>query len=360
VRLRGLVYLWKFGGKGVYPKTIGGVGVYPKTMAIPPIPDDLRPLTATELRWKEYETFSQAYKNAKFVEDDWFKSWCVKHNPVYVNAPCNLSPTAWFRALLECYQKETTVQNRRDTISFDMFGYEKSTGSVGGRPVSGPSHLHQKDLEQFAKECKPHLHAWYLKNVEQIEKEIKKLETQLQDTSLSQIRKEVIPQHIASERKKLEEEDKYIQDFFEEIENIITLISKYDNDVLEKQEQSIKAHFQLRFNELDCLNPFTRDEQYKALETIEKELHRYQKLCQIVDGKNIQAPIQTVESKIAEIRLDIENNINEHKRKRLSSIEYNLDVLQRGVDEERFADNEGFRCVLDVLKLMNENKQTKR
>ena len=43
----------------------------------------------------------------------------------------------------------------------------------------------------------------------------------------------MIPQHIASERKKLEEEDKYIQDFFEEIENIITLISKYDNDVLE-------------------------------------------------------------------------------------------------------------------------------
>ena len=246
-------------------------------------------------------------------------------------------------------------------ISFDMFGYEKSIESVGGRPVSGPkSHLQQKDLEQFAKECKPHLHAWYLDNVEQIEKEIKKLETQLQDTSLSQIRKEVIPQHIASERKKLEEEDKYIQDFFEEIENIITLISKYDNDVLEKQEQSIKAHFQLRFNELDCLNPFTRDEQYKALETIEKELHRYQRLCQIVDGENIQAPIQTVESKIAEIRLDIENNINEHKRMRLSSIEYNLEALQKGVDEERFADNEGFRCVLDVLKLMNENKQTKR
>ena len=43
-----------------------------------------------------------------------------------------------------------------------------------------------------------------------------------------------------------------------------------------------------------------------------------------------------------------------------NSIEYNLDVLQRGVDEERFADNEGFRCVLDVLKLMNENKQTRR
>lgn len=336
-------------------------------MATPPISDDLRPLTATELRWKEYETcyilisFSPAYKNAKFVDESWFKSWRIKHNPVYVNAPCNLSPTAWFRALVECYHKETKTIQRGKTISFDMFGYEKSTESVGGRPVSGPkSHLQQKDLEQFAKECKPHLHAWYLDNVEQIEKEIKKLETQLQDTSLSQIRKEVIPQHIASERKKLEEEDKYIQDFFEEIENIITLISKYENDVLEKQEQSIKAHFQLRFNELDCLNPFTRDEQYKALETIEKELHRYQRLCQIVDGENIQAPIQTVESKIAEIRLDIENNINEHKRKRLSSIEYNLEALQKGVDEERFADNEGFRCVLDVLKLMNENKQTKR
>ena len=49
-----------------------------------------------------------------------------------------------------------------------------------------------------------------------------------------------------------------------------------------------------------------------------------------------------------------------HKRKRLSSIEYNLEALQKGVDEERFADNEGFRCVLDVLKVMNENKQTKR
>jgi len=336
-------------------------------MATPPISDDLRPLTATELRWKEYETcyilisFSPAYKNAKFVDESWFKSWRIKHNPVYVNAPCNLSPTAWFRALVECYHKETKTIQRGKTISFDMFGYEKSTESVGGRPVSGPkSHLQQKDLEQFAKECKPHLHAWYLDNVEQIEKEIKKLETQLQDTSLSQIRKEVIPQHIASERKKLEEEDKYIQDFFEEIENIITLISKYEDDVLEKHEQSIKAHFQLRFNELDCLNPFTRDEQYKALETIEKELHRYQRLCQIVDGENIQAPIQTVESKIAEIRLDIENNINEHKRKRLSSIEYNLEALQKGVDEERFADNEGFRCVLDVLKLMNENKQTKR
>ena len=333
--------------------------------ATPPIPDDLRPLTATELRWKEYETFNQAYKNAKFVDESWFKSWCIKHNPVYVNAPCNLSSTPWFRALVECYFKETTTpQNRheRETISFHTFADEKPLPAwVGRRPVSDPkSHLQQKDLEQFAKECKPHLHAWYLDNVEQIEKEIKKLETQLQDTSLSQIRKEVIPQHIASERKKLEEEDKYIQDFFEEIENIITLISKYENDVLEKQEQSIKAHFQLRFNELDCLNPFTRDEQYKALETIEKELHRYQRLCQIVDGKNIQAPIQTVKSKIAEIHLDIENNINEHKRKRLGSIEYNLEALQKGVDEERFADNEGFRCVLDVLKLMNENKQTKR
>ena len=49
-----------------------------------------------------------------------------------------------------------------------------------------------------------------------------------------------------------------------------------------------------------------------------------------------------------------------HKRKRLSSIDYNLEALQKGVDEERFADNEVFRCVLDVLKVMNENKQTKR
>jgi len=48
------------------------------------------------------------------------------------------------------------------------------------------------------------------------------------------------------------------------------------------------------------------------------------------------------------------------KRKRLSSIEYNLEALQKGVDEEGFADNEVFRCVLDVLKVMNENKQTKR
>ena len=334
-------------------------------MATPPIPDGLRPFTATELRWKEYETVSQAYKNAKFVDDELFKSWCKKHNPVYINAPCNLSQNTWFDELLECYDKETKaykLTSGRGTISFDMFVSNTLPNWFGSRkPVSGPpSHLQQKDLEQFAKECKPLLHAWYLDNVDQIEKEIKKLETQLQDTSLSRVRREVIPQHIASERKKLEEEDKNLQDFFEEIENTITLISKYENDVLEKQEQSIKFHFQLRFNELDYLNPFTRDEQYKALETIEKELHRYQKLCQIVDGENIQVPIQTVESKIAEIRLDIENNINEHKRKRLSSIEYNLEALQKGVDEERFADNEGFRCVLDVLKLMNENKQTKR
>ena len=122
------------------------MGVYLKTMAPPPIPDDLRPLTATELRWKEYETFSQAYNNAKFVDESWFKSWCIKHNPVYVNAPCNLSPTVWFRALLECYHKETTTpQNRheRETISFHTFADEKPLPAwVGRRPVSGPtSHL---------------------------------------------------------------------------------------------------------------------------------------------------------------------------------------------------------------------------
>ena len=95
--------------------------VYPKTMAIPPIPDGLRPLTATELRWKEYETFSEAYKNAKFVEHWFFKAWCKKHNPVYINAPCNLSSTHWFRDLLECYHKETKAYPEKKTINFDMF-----------------------------------------------------------------------------------------------------------------------------------------------------------------------------------------------------------------------------------------------
>ena len=137
--------------------------------------------------------------------------------------------------------------------------------------------------------------------------------------------------------------------------SFIALIKKYEEDVLEKQKQSIETHFQLRFDKLDCSNPFLRDEQVKALETIEKELCRYQKLCQVVDGKSTQVPIQTVESKIAEIRQEIENNVNEHKRKRMSSIDYGLNILQKGIDEERFADNEGFRCVLDVLKLMNNS-----
>jgi hypothetical protein len=37
-------------------------------------------------------------------------------------------------------------------------------------------------------------------------------------------------------------------------------------------------------------------------------------------------------------------NMTEHKRKRISSIEYYLSILQKGVNEARFADNEGFRC----------------
>ena len=85
--------------------------------------------------------------------------------------------------------------------------------------------------------------------------------------------------------------------FLKEIENII-VSSKYEEDVLEKQKQSIEAHFQLRFDKLGCLNPFLHDEQVKAFETIEEELCQYQKLCQIVDDNNAQVPIQTVESKI--------------------------------------------------------------